>query len=229
MFIVFDGINGSGKSTALREVARRLRERTPNAEVVELCNPTASPIGVEARRFIAERRKAGFPRFPTSVDKDTRHFANQLAALFTADRAMMQADLRAHLAAHRTVLCDRYSLSTLVYQCAMVGDLSLRGPLAQLIASMHAGFAAPDITFIFDLPVSVARARLEQKGDRPDDLMMAPLEHIARSMYLDLRDLNHDGDVHQLVDMGDVHHVDAAASHDAVVSEVLRYVDYCPF
>lgn len=183
-FYAFEGINGSGKTTVLHEVAKRLRAKLGEDRVVTLCNPTNGPIGQEARRFFATSREAGLPPF-FGQGEDTMLFARRLALLFMADRHMLQANIHANLDDGRIVLCDRYSLSTLVYQCAIVGDVAMRGELADFICAGHFGIEEPERTFLFDLPVDVARARLAVRGERLDDRIMADIDPVARQMYVD--------------------------------------------
>lgn len=56
MFYAFEGINGSGKTTALAALAKRLRARHGESAVVTLFNPSKSPVGTELRRFFIRAR-----------------------------------------------------------------------------------------------------------------------------------------------------------------------------
>lgn len=184
MFYAFEGINGSGKTTALAALAKRLRARHGESAVVTLFNPSKSPVGTELRRFFAEQRDAGLPPM-FGQGADTMLFAKRCAMLFMADRHMMQPEIREHLRAGTIVLCDRYSLSTLVYQCAMVGDVAMQSSFAHWICMGHVGVAEPTRTFILDLPVDVSRRRLAERGERLDDRVMADIEPAVRAMYVD--------------------------------------------
>jgi dTMP kinase len=214
---VFEGINGSGKTTVLQAVAERLRARRGDASVVTLCNPTSGPVGLEIRRFVAEQREKGFPIF-FSKSEETMNFARRLAVLFAADRHQQQDEILAHIRAGKVVLCDRYSLSTLVYQCAMVGEVHFDGELAKLIRNLHEGLLTPRTTFIIDVPVDVARGRLLARGERNDDRMMALIEPAARSMYLDYERLADDGD--GPIDVGCVEAVDGDRPIEDVVDDI---------
>lgn len=185
---VFEGINGSGKTTVIAAVAKRLRERDGEDSVVTLFNPTQGPVGMELRRFLSLRKEKGFPGFFTQ-DPETESFARQMAVLFAADRIMQQEELLQARAASKTVLLDRYALSTLVYQCAMIGDIHYESPLAKLIGEMHERIVIPDMTIVFDLPPEAARARLSSRGERLDDRLMASIEPAARAMYRDIREV----------------------------------------
>lgn len=212
-FYVFEGINGSGKTTVLQAVAQRLRNRSGDGRVVTLCNPTPGPIGQEIRRFVAEQRDRGFPPF---FSYEAMRFAQRLAVLFAADRHQQQDEIAAALADGKIVLCDRYSLSTLVYQCAMVGEIHYEGEMAKLIAGMHTEVIAPRATLIIDVPVDVARARLAARGERNDDRMMASIEPAARAMYLDI-----ESSMDPPIEMGEVFPINGCQSIEDVVEDIM--------
>lgn len=128
-FIVFEGIDGSGKSTALEHTAAQLRARWP--DLVTTREETSTPLGAAVRDAVARHAD------PATV-----------AFLFLADRAEHARELEAHLAAGRHVLCDRYELSTYAYQ-----SVTLRGRVPDPVAWLRTLHAAvrlrPDHTLLF--------------------------------------------------------------------------------
>lgn len=226
-FFVFEGCNGSGKTTVMQKVAERLRGRVGADKVVTIVNPTQNSVGMELRRYIAELKKDdGIPLF-MSQNTRTVAFATRLAMLFMADRISVQREIGEATAAQKFVLCDRYALSTLVYQCAMIGDLHLQSNLARTIDFMHraAALHTPELTFILDAPVEVLRARLAQRGERVDDTMMAHVEPAVRAMYLDIANagLTSDGTYPWSV-VGDIHVTQSDSEIGAVVEDCLETI-----
>ena len=102
LFLVFDGMDGSGKTTQMNLLADRLRaEGVPVAVTAE---PTASPDGKRLRQALSGAVAAG---------------AEELATLFLLDRIghnLAQDGIDACLRAGVTVLCDRYYYSSIAYQ-----------------------------------------------------------------------------------------------------------------
>ena len=151
-FITFEGIEGAGKSTHLRRLADHLRGA--GHAVVETCEPGDTAAGQAIRRLLL-----GAERVPLTP----------LAELFLycADRTEhVDEVVRPALASGRTVLCDRFSDSTLAYQGHGRGlDLDA---VRALDARARAGLW-PALTFLLDCPVEEGLARTRRRstaGDR---------------------------------------------------------------
>lgn len=228
-FIVFEGINGCGKSTVMQAAAERLRSKLGDDKVITLTNPSTGPIGMEARRFMAAQREIGFPSFFTRGERDeTLVFATRMALLMVADRQLLQATITAAVDAGKTVLCDRYSLSTLMYQCAMVGDVTLQTNFASWIIRAHEGVRTPDTTIVVDASLHVARARLASRGEHVDDLMMATIEPAVRAMYLDYARGGGDSEIRSLVGMS-TEIINGDKPLNVVVGEAMEAISGLPF
>ena len=146
MFVTFEGIEGSGKSTALRLLAAHLQQLGHDPVLTR--EPGGSALGRSLR--------------PILLDARTRGLSSRAEIhLFLADRAQHVAEvIRPALEAGQTVLCDRFSDSTLAYQGYGRGhDLEQ----LRLINAQAIGGLAPDITFLLDLEVSEG---LERAGKR---------------------------------------------------------------
>ena len=137
MFISFEGIEGSGKSTAQRLLAEHLQ----GLGYDPLLTRSLRPILLDAR---------------------TRGLSSRAELyLFLADRAQHVAEvIRPALEAGQTVLCDRYADSTLAYQGYGRG---LDPEHLRRINDMATGGLMPDLTLLLDLPVHCG---LERAGLR---------------------------------------------------------------
>jgi len=142
--ITFEGIDGAGKTTMLARAADWLRAR--GIDVLATREPGGTEWGRRLRALLMQQR-------PT---------AEAELLLFLADRAEHVASLiRPALQRGQWVLCDRYTDSTIAYQIAARGlDEAACLPLLRF-AEMG---VRPDRTFWFDVPVSVAQARLQGRG-----------------------------------------------------------------
>lgn len=144
IFLVIEGLDGSGGTTQVRRLAAWLRSRGPDPpEVIETCEPTRNPIG----RFI--RSLLG--------DAQSEIGDAPLAYLFAADRQdHLERVIEPALARGAVVLSDRYLHSSLAYQSLAVGFERVR--------DLNAGFRAPDLVIFLDLPPEACLARIEARG-----------------------------------------------------------------
>jgi len=157
--IVFEGVDGSGKSTQVRLLADALREGHI-AHVV-----TKEPTdGVWGRKIRAMARSGEL----VAPEEELRWFLE--------DRREHVAEvLRPGLAAGQIVLSDRYTLSTVAYQGARGLDPQ------QLLAQAEAEFPLPDLALIFDLDPDAGLARVRARGDAAEPAFeeAAFLAHVA--------------------------------------------------
>lgn len=137
-FIVFEGIDGCGKSTQVKRFVERLFASDKYVHLVMTREPFRD---MHIRNVLRE-------------DDDVTSKAEKLAQLFIKDRFTHAHELIEPLLNKGIhVVCDRYKLSTLAYQSAQGLDMN------DLIAR-HKGLPVPDITFIVDVPAGVAMQRM---------------------------------------------------------------------
>ncbi len=145
MFITFEGIDASGKSTQIQRLAEYLTAQ--GREFLLTKEPGGSAIGSSLRQIL--------------LDPNNHRLAPQAELLlYLADRIQhLQEVIRPALAAGRLVLCDRYHDATLAYQGGGRGlDLAWVKPFAKK------EILKPDLTLWFDLDPSLARQRLESRA-----------------------------------------------------------------
>lgn len=134
MFISFEGIEGSGKTTQIQGVYEHLRQK--GIDVIVTREPGGSNIGRQIRAILLDSKNKGL---------------NPLSELllYMADRAQHLGEIvKPGLALGKVILCDRYYDATIAYQGYA------RGLDIDLITRLH-GLAfddyKPQITFLLDL------------------------------------------------------------------------------
>jgi len=146
LFITFEGLDGSGKSSHLRQSAAWLEERgLPHLVTHE---PGGTPLGDALRAVFLD---------PQWGEMDG---TVELLVVFASRRQHLLEVIDPALAAGRHVLCDRFTDSTRAYQGYGRGV-----PLDRIgqVDRIATGGRTPDRTLLFDLPAEDARAR----GDSP--------------------------------------------------------------
>jgi len=142
LFITFEGLDGSGKSTHLKRASQWLEERSiPHLVTHE---PGGTPLGDALREVFLD------PRWG-AVDGTV-----ELLLVFASRRQHLLEVIDPALAAGKHVLCDRFTDSTRAYQGYGRGV-----PLALIeqVDALATGARSPDRTLLFDLPPRSARAR----------------------------------------------------------------------
>ena len=149
IFITLEGIEGSGKSTQFERLAARLRA-DGSRPVATFREPGGTALGEEVRRLL----KFTAPGWTVLPEAEL--------LLFAASRAqLVRQEIAPALARGELVLCDRFFDSTTVYQGVA---RRLQASDVAAINRFAAGERQPDVTFLFDLPVEAALARVRARG-----------------------------------------------------------------
>jgi dTMP kinase len=142
MFISFEGIEGSGKTTQINHMNKFLQDNGHDCVITR--EPGGTRIGEKIRAILLD---------PASKDMDP---LTELL-LYTADRAQhIKEFVHPFLSAGKTVLCDRFYDATIVYQGFARGlDIGLIDKLHKLLFKD----LKPDITILLDLPTEKGLSR----------------------------------------------------------------------
>ncbi|HEX3654343.1 MAG TPA: dTMP kinase [Pirellulales bacterium] len=175
MFFVFEGSDGSGKSTQMALFAQWLRGR--GLEVVVCRDPGSTALGEAIRQLLLNPAGAPIGRRSEML-------------LYMAARAQMVDEVIAPaLAAGKAVVSDRYLLANLVYQGYGRGlDLEV----IRSIGAVATSGCMPDLSIVLDLSAAAAAARLQRPLDRMEQESEAFREAV-RTGYLELARQNPDG------------------------------------
>ena len=200
-FIVFEGLDGSGKTLQMLKTASFLFDNYKKYEILCAKEPTyMTKSGELIRKKLAS-------------DKDPKKEGKLFCELYVKDRA--EHNKRLILPALKygcIVLCDRYSHSTFAYQQAQ-GNVSF-----QEVLDKHRKYKIrrPDLTLIFDVPATVAIQRI-QKGRQRNELFEKThfLEEVRRN-YLRLK---------KLLPGDNIIIIDGDAPVEEIFSKVLREVE----
>lgn len=140
-FISFEGIDGAGKSTHLAFVADLLRAR--GKTVVLTREPGGTSLGEALRNILLHEKM---------------HLETEALLMFAARREHIAQVIEPALARGDWVISDRFTDATFAYQGG--GRKLERQKLVALEAWVHPHLQ-PDLTLLFDVPLDVARARLD--------------------------------------------------------------------
>ncbi|TWC71859.1 dTMP kinase [Herbaspirillum sp. SJZ099] len=140
-FITFEGIDGAGKSTHIAFVAEQLRAR--GLTVVATREPGGTDLGEQLRELLLHQKM---------------HLETEALLMFASRREHLAQVIEPALARGDWVISDRFTDASFAYQG---GGRAL--PLDKLDALerwVHPHLQ-PDLTLLFDVPLDVARARLD--------------------------------------------------------------------
>jgi dTMP kinase len=139
LFVVFEGIDGTGKSTQINLLQEKLRRL--GYSVISTYEPTDGPYGRKIRELF--------------INRSTVSHEEELE-LFMADRRQhVEEVIRPALDKGQVVLCDRYYLSTVAYQGANGLDPD------EILARNKAFAPVPDLALILELEPALGILRIQ--------------------------------------------------------------------
>lgn len=140
-FITFEGIDGAGKSTHIAFVSNYLQAR--GIELVSSREPGGTELGEKLRQLVLH---------------ETMHLETEALLMFASRREHIAQVIAPALARGAWVISDRFTDASFAYQGGGRGlDLAKLEALEQWVHPQ----LQPDLTLLFDVPLEVARARLD--------------------------------------------------------------------
>ena len=199
-FIVFEGLDGSGKTTQIHMLEQHLQQMGHAVDVT--AEPTVSALGGMIRDALCDY---------------THRSSGEIAALFMADRVQHNVNpvwgIQKLLSQGRTVLCDRYYYSSMAYQGSLsdwswVADMNLNSPEIR----------KPDLCIFLDVDYERSLNRMES-GNR------VYLEIYENAEMLITTRKSYFRAFEQLRDRDNIVIVDAARSIEEVAADVAKAAD----
>ncbi len=161
MFIVLEGVDGSGKSTQIAKLRDMFAQRGIPTEYLHFPRFDAPYFGELIARFL--RGELG------SIEQVDPYI---VAMLYAGDRRDAAAMIRGWMDEGKVVICDRYVYSNIGYQCAKVADMEEREKLRKWILSLEYDYFAiprPDVSLFLDVPFAFTERKLLQEQREGDD------------------------------------------------------------
>ena len=151
LLIVFEGVDGTGKSTQLQLLYEILQRK--NYPVIATREPTEGKYGQEIRQLYKNREK---------------YSDEEELELFLADRKEhVDQLLISALNRGKIILCDRYFLSTAAYQGAIGFD-------PETVLARNSFAPVPDLALLFQAPINIGLTRITSgRGETPNDFEQA--------------------------------------------------------
>jgi dTMP kinase len=164
LFIVFDGPEGSGKSTQVKFLQQRLESTGQSVLVVR--DPGTTRIGEQIRAILLD---------PAHTEMAMRC---EMLLYMAARAQMMHETILPALQKGQTVISDRFVSSTLAYQLG--GDGLTAGDI-RAVADIAIQHRWPDLTLILDMPVEESMARVRRAKDRIEQRPMSYHEQVRKN------------------------------------------------
>jgi len=167
-FVVFEGLDGSGKGTMLALTAEWLFNSHMVDKILLTREPTNSTYGKQIRKTLSQ-------------DTEPMTKAKRLLNLYLEDRKEhLEKVIKPALQLNTFVLCDRYKYSTICYQQA-------QGIPLEKIISLHQRMLVPDLVLILDVSAGAALGRIRAARGQTEKFEKKFFLEELRQNYLALK------------------------------------------
>jgi len=199
IFIVLDGMDGSGKSEMARLLYKYLNSKNDKYDIMMTKEPTNEIYGKEVRSMLAN-------------EKNPHENAEKMLELFMRDREEhlknkiipflnKSSDHDANI-----VLCDRYYYSTIAFQ-------AIQGLDIKMLIEINKEFLKPDIAFIMDIKPEIALDRIKTR--KKEKFEQLDFMNKLRKKYLELPQYLNDN----------IKIIEASRDFDNVFEDIKKEVD----
>lgn len=185
-FISFEGIDGAGKSTHIESFGKHIKERHPHRDVVMTREPGGTKLGEQLRALLLDA---------------PMHLETEALLMFAARSEHIAQVIEPALKAGSIVISDRFTDASFAYQGGGRGlSLDKLNDLERWVQGRDDGLLLqPNLTFLFDLPGSIAEAR-RSKVRTPDKFEQMDLSFFEKVRQEYLRRAKADPQRFHLVD-----------------------------
>ena len=142
LFVTFEGMDGSGKTTQLNHLAAHLSSQA--IPFIKTCEPGGTKFGKDVRTLLTTKRDASLSAFSEAL------------LIYAARQNHVHTVIKPELNAGCWVLCDRFIDSTFAYQFF---ETDLDKKLFKYLNNIAVGENMPNRTYIFDINPGVAKNR----------------------------------------------------------------------
>lgn len=147
-FLVFEGLDGSGKSTLMKQLEGYLKKTS--GDVIVTREPGGTPLGDQIRNLILDKNSLQAPTPRTEL------------LLYQASRAQhVDCVIRPALQQKKWVLCDRFTASSIAFQG---GGRGITLSDVQWLNHFSTENTQPDLTILLDLTVEESKKRRHSRG-----------------------------------------------------------------
>ena len=219
MFIVLEGVDGSGKSTQIANLRKMFAQKGVESEYLHFPRFDAPYYGDLIARFL--RGELG------GIEQVDPYI---VALLYAGDRKDAAVMIRKWLSKGKVVICDRYVYSNVGYQCAKLNNEEERDKLREWILGLEYEYNAipkPDVSLFLDVPFAFTERKLLQEQREGDDRaylngqkdiheQSMDLQRAVRQVYLDAAEYDEN-----------LHVVDCSTANDEMASpeDIFRRIE----
>ncbi len=168
LFIVFDGLDGSGKGEMINRLKEYLSKKDKKLNILITKEPTDGQYGKEIIEIL-------------KTQDDPKACGEKCLNLFVQDRhEHLSKEIEPFLKKENSiVICDRYYYSTIAFQ-------HTQGICVEEIILQNMAFKTPDIAFILDLPPEIALERIHKRGLQKEKFEKLEFMKKLRQNFLNL-------------------------------------------